>query len=110
MASEALTTSFSFRPRTRTPTVVLTPVANMSSAYGGIRWQSGITRAWQYEKHQSRIGATPWDHPELYLENSALFHLPKVTTPVASSFETPSPSAGLKGTTHVASFFPVGPS
>jgi dipeptidyl aminopeptidase/acylaminoacyl peptidase len=58
------------------------PVANMTSAYGGIRWESGMNRQFQYEHTQSRIGATLWDKPELYIENSPLFHLPKVTTPV----------------------------
>lgn len=58
------------------------PVANMTSAYGGIRWGSGMNRQFQYEKTQSRIGATLWEKPNLYLENSALFSLPKVTTPL----------------------------
>ena len=58
------------------------PVANMTSAYGGIRWESGVNRQFQYEKTQSRIGATLWEKPELYIENSPLFHLPKVTTPL----------------------------
>lgn len=59
------------------------PVANMTSAYGGIRWESGMNRQFQYEKTQSRIGATLWEKPELYIENSPIFHLPKVKTPVA---------------------------
>lgn len=58
------------------------PVANMTSAYGGIRWESGVNRQFQYEKTQSRIGATLWEKPDLYIENSPLFHLPKVNTPV----------------------------
>jgi len=58
------------------------PVANMTSAYGGIRWESGVNRQFQYEKTQSRIGATLWEKPNLYIENSPLFHLPKVTTPL----------------------------
>ncbi len=58
------------------------PVVNMFSAYGGIRWESGLNRQFQYEKTQSRIGATIWDKPELYVENSPLFHLPKVKTPL----------------------------
>lgn len=58
------------------------PVANMTSAYGGIRWGSGLNRQFQYEKSQSRIGATLWERQDLYLENSPLFHLPKVTTPL----------------------------
>jgi dienelactone hydrolase len=58
------------------------PVVNMTSAYGGIRWESGVNRQFQYEKTQSRIGATLWEKPELYIENSPLFHFPKVNTPV----------------------------
>ncbi len=58
------------------------PVANMTSAYGGIRWETGANRQFQYEKTQSRIGSTLWAHPELYIENSPLFHLPNVKTPL----------------------------
>lgn len=58
------------------------PVVNMTSAYGGIRWESGMNRQFQYEKTQSRIGATLWEKPELYIENSPLFNFPKVKTPV----------------------------
>lgn len=58
------------------------PVVDMFSAYGGIRWESGMSRQFQYEKTQSRIGATIWEKPELYIENSPLFHLPNVNTPV----------------------------
>ena len=58
------------------------PVVNMTSAYGGIRWGPGMNRQFQYEKTQSRIGATLWEKPNLYIENSPLFHLPKVTTPL----------------------------
>lgn len=58
------------------------PVVNMTSAYGGIRWESGRNRQFQYEKGQSRIGATLWEKPELYIENSPLFHLQNVKTPL----------------------------
>ncbi|MBC7745408.1 MAG: S9 family peptidase [Flavobacterium sp.] len=58
------------------------PVVNMTSAYGGIRWETGVNRQFQYEKTQSRIGATLWEKPELYIENSPLFNLTKVNTPV----------------------------
>lgn len=58
------------------------PVVNMFSAYGGIRWETGMSRQFQYEKTQSRIGATIWEKPELYVENSPLFFLNKVETPV----------------------------
>ena len=58
------------------------PVVNMTSAYGGIRWGTGINRQFQYEKSQSRIGANLWERRDLYIENSPLFHLQNVTTPV----------------------------
>lgn len=58
------------------------PVANMTSAYGGIRWESGMNRQFQYERTQSRIGATLWEKPQLYIQNSPLFYLPKVETPL----------------------------
>lgn len=58
------------------------PVANMTSAYGGIRWGSGMSRQFQYEKTQSRIGKDLWEGYDLYIENSPLFHFRNVTTPV----------------------------
>jgi dipeptidyl aminopeptidase/acylaminoacyl peptidase len=58
------------------------PVANMTSAYGGIRWGSGLNRQFQYERSQSRIGATLWEKPELYIKNSPLFKADKITTPL----------------------------
>ncbi|MCA0232883.1 MAG: prolyl oligopeptidase family serine peptidase [Bacteroidetes bacterium] len=58
------------------------PVSNMTSAYGGIRWDSGMSRQAQYERTQSRIGGTLWEKPMQYLENSPLFHAPKIETPV----------------------------
>lgn len=58
------------------------PVSNMTSAYGGIRWESGLARTMQYEKGQSRIGKDLWEGFDLYYENSPLFFVPNVTTPV----------------------------
>jgi dienelactone hydrolase len=58
------------------------PVVNMTSAYGGIRWGSGVARAFQYETGQSRIGGSIWETPLRYIENSPLFWLDKVTAPV----------------------------
>ncbi|HEX6323386.1 MAG TPA: prolyl oligopeptidase family serine peptidase [Vicinamibacterales bacterium] len=56
-------------------------VANMISAYGGIRWGTGMSRAFQYERTQSRIGAPPWDAPLQFIENSPIFWVEKVQTP-----------------------------
>ena len=59
-----------------------TPVVNMTSAYGGIRWSSGMARSFQYERTQSRIGATPWERRDLYIDNSPLFFADRINTPV----------------------------
>ncbi len=58
------------------------PVANMTSAYGGIRWATGMSRIFQYERTQSRIGGSIWERPLHYIENSPLFHLDRVETPL----------------------------
>lgn len=58
------------------------PVSNMFSAYGGIRWETGRSRQYQYEQTQSRIGASMWESPELYLENSPVFFATNVQTPL----------------------------
>jgi dipeptidyl aminopeptidase/acylaminoacyl peptidase len=58
------------------------PVVNMFSAYGGIRWETGLSRAFQYEHQQSRIGLSIWESPLRYLENSPLFTMDKVNTPI----------------------------
>lgn len=58
------------------------PVVNMFSAYGGIRWGSGMSRAFQYEHRQSRLGGTPWSAPIRYWENSPLFLMDRVETPI----------------------------
>ena len=58
------------------------PVSNMTSAYGGIRWGSGMSREFQYEHTQSRIGGTLWDKLPLYMQNSPLFFVPRIHTPL----------------------------
>ncbi|MBC35949.1 MAG: peptidase S9 [Bacteroidetes bacterium] len=58
------------------------PVVNMFSAYGGIRWGSGLNRSFQYEHTQSRIGKSIWESPLRYIENSPIFTMDKVNTPI----------------------------
>ncbi len=58
------------------------PVSNMTSAYGGIRWASGMVRQFQYEHTQSRQGDSLWNVPFRYIENSPLFWADKVKTPL----------------------------
>ncbi len=58
------------------------PVTNMTSAYGGMRWGSGMSRMFQYERTQSRIGGTLWNSTLQYIENSPVFFAPKIKTPL----------------------------
>ncbi|TKB56677.1 S9 family peptidase [Ferrimonas aestuarii] len=62
------------------------PVSNMTSAYGGIRWGSGLTRQFQYESGQSRIGKSLMEAPHLYIENSPVFHVDRIDTPLVIMF------------------------
>ncbi len=57
-------------------------VSNMTSAYGGIRWESGMSRMFQYEHTQSRIGGTLWKKTMRYIDNSPLFYADKIETPL----------------------------
>jgi dipeptidyl aminopeptidase/acylaminoacyl peptidase len=58
------------------------PVANMISAYDGIRWGSGRPRQFQYEKTQSRIGGNPWEFPLRFIDNSPIFYVDRIQTPL----------------------------
>ena len=58
------------------------PVANMISAYDGIRWGTGLPRQFQYERTQSRIGGSIWQFPTRFIENSPIFWADRVQTPV----------------------------
>jgi|TARA_B110000483_G_scaffold201599_1_gene242723 dienelactone hydrolase len=58
------------------------PIPNMISAYGGIRWWTGLSRMFQYERTQSRIGGSLWKYPLRYIENSPIFFVDKINTPI----------------------------
>lgn len=62
------------------------PVANMTSAYSGIRLGSGLARQFQYEKEQSRIGGNLIDSLDSYIRNSPVFFANKMNTPLLISF------------------------
>ncbi len=57
-------------------------VANMTSAYSGIRWGTGLPRQFQYERSQSRIGGSLWEYPLRFLDNSPIFRADRVETPL----------------------------
>jgi dipeptidyl aminopeptidase/acylaminoacyl peptidase len=58
------------------------PAGNMTSAYSGICWGTGLPRQFQYEPSQSRIGRTIFEDPFNFVENSPVFHAGRVTTPM----------------------------
>jgi dienelactone hydrolase len=58
------------------------PVSDMVSAYDGIRWGTGLPRQFQYERTQSRIGASLWQAPQKFIENSPIFMADRVQTPL----------------------------
>jgi dipeptidyl aminopeptidase/acylaminoacyl peptidase len=58
------------------------PVADMISAYDGIRWGTGLPRQFQYERTQSRIGGSIWQYPTRFIENSPIFWADRIQTPV----------------------------
>ena len=62
------------------------PVSNMTSAYGGIRYGTGLARQFQYEKFQSRIGVSLWENRDLYIESSPLFYADRINTPMLLQF------------------------
>jgi dipeptidyl aminopeptidase/acylaminoacyl peptidase len=62
------------------------PVSNMTSAYSGIRLESGLARQMQYEQGQSRIGGSLWEYPERYIRNSPVFFADMIHTPLLIQF------------------------
>ncbi len=58
------------------------PVSNMTSAYGGIRWGTGLARQFQYEQGQSRLSGSLWEARSDYIENSPLFYADRIETPL----------------------------
>lgn len=62
------------------------PVSNMTSAYTGIRWQSGLSRQFQYETGQSRIGPSMYENLDPYIKNSPVFFADKINTPMLIQF------------------------
>ncbi|MCC5942445.1 MAG: S9 family peptidase [Balneolaceae bacterium] len=58
------------------------PVGNMTSAYSGIRWGTGLARQFQYEQAQSRLGVSMWENLSPYIENSPVFYADRINTPL----------------------------
>jgi dienelactone hydrolase len=61
--------------------VSMSGMTDFISAYGSIVGD-GTSRQRQYELYRDRIGATLWQRPDLYIENSPVLRTDKITTPV----------------------------
>jgi hypothetical protein len=57
-------------------------VVNLAAGWGTYELNTGSSLHDLYERTYYRIGAAPWERPDLYIENSPLFRADKVTTPV----------------------------
>ncbi|MBI1928222.1 S9 family peptidase [Candidatus Poribacteria bacterium] len=62
--------------------VSISGMSNLSSLYGTVNEDSASSWTYWAEKGQGRIGGPPWEFPERYVENSPIFHLNKVETPL----------------------------
>lgn len=56
-------------------------ISDWISAYGSID-SKGQSRQGGYEQGQSRVAATLWDRPDIYIKNSAVLSANKITTPL----------------------------
>jgi dienelactone hydrolase len=54
---------------------------NIISEYGSIR-PSGLNNQSAADVGQRNLGVFPWDHPEVFIENSPVFHISKMSTPL----------------------------
>jgi dienelactone hydrolase len=57
-------------------------MSDLASGYGSLIRSSGVSKQYFYEVHQTRIGAPPWERPELYVEQSPVFRADQVVTPL----------------------------
>ncbi len=57
-------------------------VSDFISGYGALRGSNGSSRQWIYELSQSRIGAPMSVRPDLYINNSPIFNVRNVNTPL----------------------------
>ena len=54
---------------------------NIISEYGSIR-PGGHNNQNSADRGQRNLGVFPWDHPEVFIENSPVFHVANMTTPL----------------------------
>jgi dipeptidyl aminopeptidase/acylaminoacyl peptidase len=57
-------------------------MADLISAYGQMEKNGAAFQTSVIEQGQGLMGGTPWQFPERYVENSPIFYLDRVETPV----------------------------
>lgn len=58
------------------------PLTNLISMYSLIYWNSGSTNQSIFESSQGRLTSGYWDNWEAYSQNSPIYHIKKVNTPL----------------------------
>lgn len=56
--------------------------SDLMGEYGSVGGINGSSFQYKFEAGQFRIGFTPWERPDLYIENSPIFKADHITTPV----------------------------
>jgi dipeptidyl aminopeptidase/acylaminoacyl peptidase len=62
------------------------PLTDLISMYLSIYWNSGSTDARIFEISQGRMEVPPWEDLEVYMNNSALFNIESMNTPLLVAF------------------------
>ena len=55
--------------------------SDLTSFYGNI-WGQGNSKQYYLETDRLRIGATPWERPDLYVKNTPIFYVNQVSSPI----------------------------
>lgn len=64
------------------------PLTNMMSMSMSVYWNSGQTNAWIFHESQGRMDRPFWNDVDTYIENSPIFHVDDMNTPLLVAFGT----------------------
>jgi dipeptidyl aminopeptidase/acylaminoacyl peptidase len=67
-------------------TVAGAPLTELASMYLSVYWNSGGTDARIFEISQGRMEVPPWQDPASYMNNSAVWNIEKMTSPMLMTF------------------------
>jgi dipeptidyl aminopeptidase/acylaminoacyl peptidase len=57
-------------------------VSNFISSYGSLETNVGTSHQFIYEMGQNRLSSTMWENPSVYIENSPIFRVDKISAPM----------------------------